>query len=276
MRLRAAALRRRLVLIAVSSFDRIGKRCWSELKRDSGANIASILREFVSREGLQELPLYAMGASSGGQMALTLPLKMSSIAGVYSQVRGVENPEKIFKLPKGKRYPPVAFVHMPRDEHNLAIISNNIDVLTADGIEVLEIRISPRPVTAEFLSERSPMIDLNMGTRIVDALYAVGIATPNGTLLEPPRPATSRWAPSVQPIVGNQSLKLDESHVGELLNLAWANHELVSDDAEAVFAWLQQDRVGAIGLEAARMLVEAGRSAYAVAQRRSKACSYLM
>ncbi|KAL4520632.1 hypothetical protein Ndes2526A_g05182 [Nannochloris sp. 'desiccata'] len=199
-RLRIAALHRRLALIGISSLDRVGKRCWAELRKDGGRNVANILR-------------------------------------VYAQVRGVEN--TVLQLPKGRMFPPTVFVHMPRDEDNAAIIRGNIETLKNTGTPVLELKIHPRPVTVEFLTERSPLIDETMAEGIVNALKKSGIVAENGSLTEPPRPATEKWAPLVQPVIGDLSLTLDESHVGELVNLAWAKHELVSDEAEAIMTWLQ-------------------------------------
>jgi hypothetical protein len=190
-----------------------------------------------------------MGASSGGQMALTLPRHMR-IAGVYAQVRGVEN--RVLKLPKGRLFPPTAFVHMPRDEVNAAVIRSNIATLKDAGTQVLEVQIHPRPVTIEFLTERSPLIDKKMAGDIIKALKQSGIVANNGSLIEPPRPVTERWAPLVQPVIGNLSLTLDESHIGELVNLAWAKHELVSDDAEAIITWLESGGKGLNGIEDAR------------------------
>jgi hypothetical protein len=247
-RLRIAALRRRLALVAVSSLDRVGKRCWAEIKTDGGANVAAILRTIIGREGLGDLPVYAMGASSGGQLALTLPQLMPEIRGVYAQVRGVDNAALV--LPNRRPYPPAAFVHMPRDAENAKVIQGNVKTLQKAKRPVLEVRIEPRPLSVEFFTERSPLIDARMAAGIVAAFHDAGVASDDGTLLEPPRPATPRWAPLVQPIVGNLSLKLDESHVGELVNLAWAKHELVSDEAEAVLTWLQNGGRG--GLEEAR------------------------
>ena len=155
-RLRIAALRRRLALIGISSLDRVDKRCWAELRKDGGKNVADILRDWIDRQGLRGVPLYTMGASSGGQMALTLPRHMR-VAGVYAQVRGVEN--TVLKLPKGRMFPPTVFVHMPRDQDNAAVIRGNIDTLKNSGTAVLELEIHPRPVTVEFLTERSPLID---------------------------------------------------------------------------------------------------------------------
>lgn len=244
MRLRAAVLGRKLALIAVSSLDRTGKRCWAEVKKDKGANVAAIVRYWMKRENLEDKPLYVMGASSGGQLALTLPVIMEEISGVYAQVRGVD--DSLFQSSKHKPYPPTAFVHMPRDQDNAKIISQNIKTLKKLGTPTLEIKIRPRPVTVSFLTERSPLIDTAAANAIIEALQEAGIATANGTLLEPPRPVTSVWAPIAQskPEVGNLSFVLDESHVGELVNVAWAKHELVSDGAEAVLWWLQNGGKG--------------------------------
>ena len=247
MRLRKAVLRRQLALIAISSLDRTGKRCWTELRKDGGRKVAGILREWIDRENLNQVHLYAMGASSGGQMALTLPRHMG-VRGVYSQVRGVET--HVLQLPNGRVYPPTAFVHMPRDAKNKAVITADIAALRAVRTPVLEVEIHPRPVTVEFLIERSPLIDRLIGERIIAALKQSKVLGEDGWLKEAPRPLTETWAPIVHKVVGNMSLKLDESHVGELVNLAWAKHELVSDEAEAVITWLQGDGKG--GLEEAR------------------------
>jgi hypothetical protein len=187
-------------------------------------------------------------------MALTLPRHMR-VAGVYAQVRGVDN--AVLKLPKGRMFPPTVFVHMPRDPDNAAVIRGNIDTLRKAGTPVLEIEIHPRPVTVEFLTERSPLIDTKMAKDIVTALKQSGIVAENGSLTEPPRPVTDRWAPLVQPVIDDLSLVLDESHVGELVNLAWAKHELVSDEAEAIMTWLEYQNVGGKdtlddGIDAAR------------------------
>lgn len=244
MRLRAAILRRRLAVIGISSLDRVDKRCWSEVKKDKGANVAAILRNWIKREGLEDLPLFVVGASSGGQLVLTLPSIMEEIEGVYAQVRGVD--DSVFELPNQRPFPSTAFVHMPRDEDNAVVIARNIKTLRSKGTPVLEVRISPRPVTVSFLTERSPLIDVPAAQVILEALKTAGVAADNGTLLQPPRPVTEVWASiaASKPEVGNLSFVLDESHVGELVNLAWAKHELVSDEAEAVIKWMQEGGEG--------------------------------
>lgn len=247
-RLRAAALRRRLALVAVSSLDRTGKRCWAEARKDGGTAVAAILRDWTAARGLGRLPLYAMGASSGGQMALALPKVAKEIKGVYAQVRGVA--DEALALPGGRRFPPTAFVHMPKDADNAAVIEGNIATLKAAGTMVLEVKIGARAVTAAWLAARSPLIDGPTAAAVVAALQGDGLLAGNGSVTEPPRPVTARWGAAVSAAAPGLDLTLDESHLGELLNLAWAKHELASDEAEAVLTWLQGGGRG--GLDAAR------------------------
>lgn len=174
---------------------------------------------------------------------------------VAVQVRGV-SPE-VLQLPDGRPYPPAAFVHMPRDAENMAVIKADIKALKDAGRPVAEVQIHPRPITVDYLTERSPLIDVPMAEGIIAVLLQTGVVEEDGTLVESPRPVTERWAPLMQGVVGDLSLVKDESHVGELLNLAWAKHELVSDQAEAVLAWLQSGGEGSVDAAAARVQQEA-------------------
>jgi hypothetical protein len=60
-----------------------------------------------------------------------------------------------------------------------------------------------------------------------------------GQLQVEPRSSASPWRRLVQPVVGNMSLAGDESHLSELLNVAYARHELVSDHLDAALSWLE-------------------------------------
>ena len=79
VRVRLAVLRRGHAIVAVSSRDRVSL-CWdlgyNPLASQDG-RIAEILAEVAEREGLQGLPVYAIGGSSGGAFALLLPHLMT-------------------------------------------------------------------------------------------------------------------------------------------------------------------------------------------------------
>ena len=77
VRLREAALGLGYAVLAVSSADRTGSRCWdTQLDAAQSADsraVAAILEEVAARERLAGLPVYALGASSGGAFVLGLP-----------------------------------------------------------------------------------------------------------------------------------------------------------------------------------------------------------
>ena len=68
-----------------------------------------------------------------------------------------------------------------------------------------------------------------------------------GFLKADPRSSASNWRALVQPVAGGLSLEADVSPLAELLNVAWARHEIVSDHTAASLAWLEaggKKRVG--------------------------------
>ena len=77
VRIRQEVLRQGFAIVAISSADRRGRRCWDvklEPKASmDGQHVAKILGTVRKREGLQQAPLYALGASSGGAFVLMLP-----------------------------------------------------------------------------------------------------------------------------------------------------------------------------------------------------------
>jgi hypothetical protein len=60
-----------------------------------------------------------------------------------------------------------------------------------------------------------------------------------GYLLKDPRSAASDWRKLVAPVAGKLSLEADVSPVAELLNVAWARHEISSAETAASLAWLE-------------------------------------
>lgn len=74
--IRRIALARGYAFVAISSLDR-DDRCWGTTMNvkasQDGQHVPKVLATVVKEEGLEGLPLYAAGASSGGAFALMLP-----------------------------------------------------------------------------------------------------------------------------------------------------------------------------------------------------------
>lgn len=241
---RRAMLARGYVVIGISSQDRVGKGCWFEVKTDRGASAAKVARAIIRQIGVKGLPVYAMGVSGGASMAMNLPQAMPEIVGVYAQVRALKPRE--YRLPNGRVYPPIVFMHMAtRDPENADMVEKSIDFLTARGTIAAEIRTEPQALTVEFLTARSHgEVDIEMAIKIVDTLKEHGYLDSENILVRNMRSVTKRWAPLLAPFIGNITLVLDKSSLGELINVAYARHEFVHDNVDAVMEWLESGGEG--------------------------------
>ncbi len=86
MRIRRAGLQHGLIVVAVTSADR-RSGCWDAKlnagESGDGTAVAAILGEVAGREGVTGMPVYALGASSGGAFVLMLPHLVQVKVGVW-------------------------------------------------------------------------------------------------------------------------------------------------------------------------------------------------
>merc|ERR1712113_294586 len=95
-------------------------------------------------------------------------------------------------------------------------------------IRTAEIRVQPARVTPALLA---PCLSNDVATEVVDALEKLGVL--HGGFLE--EDARARvWVRPVSSVISGKSddsLTPDESCIAEVLNVAWAKHEMVSQYA---------------------------------------------
>lgn len=60
-----------------------------------------------------------------------------------------------------------------------------------------------------------------------------------GYLLEDPREGAQHWQAALQPVLGPPGERLVGAHVAQLLNVAYAQHELTGWSTDAALAWLE-------------------------------------
>lgn len=98
--------------------------------------VPHVLHELLTQLGLQSLPVYALGASSGGAFALVLAQHFP-LAGVCSQVMalplhllqlGLEHHSSGGSSAPGAP-PPHMYVHMVRDVRTAALVHENVELL---------------------------------------------------------------------------------------------------------------------------------------------------
>ena len=244
------ALEAGFLVIAASSKDRAGTRCWSVKTPgqddDDGAAVRRAIHTIVERElPRQKLPLFAFGASSGGSFVQTLPLYAPEMVAVVAQIAPgltVISPEG-FRMPPSKT--PTAFSHMPRDASTAKKIRGAVKTLKQLHIATEEWEAHPLPVPDTFFAERIEAVQGDQSMALVQALRKGGIIDLNTEMLRTD-PRDGRWRhalrndPAASQVIAElgDSLVADESPIAEELNVAWATHELSAAHMPQILAWL--------------------------------------
>ncbi|PSC75811.1 hypothetical protein C2E20_1340 [Micractinium conductrix] len=233
------ALARGYAIIAIDAADATTRCFGVHTDRDA---VVAILRAWLAQQGLQSKPLYAVGVSAGAAFALKLPME-TPVHGVVSEVLGVLG-EGWYSENLGAAYPPTAYISMPRDAKTAERIAANLEELRGMGVPADAILVHPDRLTDDYLSNRSELISPELSAKVVAALLQIGLIDGAGTLLADPRYTKLTWRAQLAALVPEltstgDSLRADASHVSELLNRAYASHEIVSDHFTACLAWLE-------------------------------------
>ncbi|KAF8670514.1 hypothetical protein HU200_050534 [Digitaria exilis] len=229
------ALSRGYAVLAVSS----RAECWSLAgSGEDGSELTaveSIIKWWTTEKfpHLAGLPLVGIGASSGGYFlsALSARVKFSSVAvmiaeGVYGAMA---------EIPAG--YPPVLFVHMPKDAERAALVAENMGKLKAKHVDVREIQCVDFAVSAEFLAERVPGLTRPVADALVGVLRRKGFLDVKGFLKNDGRRTPWKKAAEEAKVLP-EGFHL-ERHVTEELNVAYAYHEFTSLKNTEIFEWFE-------------------------------------
>jgi len=135
---------------------------------------------------------------------------------------------------------PALFMHMSRDEHTTSSVARDLEKLRQQGIRASDIRVDPQPVTEEMLGR---CLSQEVAADVMAALRAGHHIDEKGMLLESSR--ERHWVPPVKEALAGRSddtLQPDESCLAELLNVAWAQHEIMSQHAEEMLDFCEEGK----------------------------------
>ncbi len=245
VRISKEALQAGWAVVAMSSADRSFSRCW-DFNTD-GPAVAGALAKFRQAHGLNELPLAAMGASSGGAFVLQLPQAVPGMAAVVSQIMAI--PPQMLISQDNQPFPPALFVHMARDTRTSALVDKCVRKLKQNGFKAASIEVPPLAITDDYFASRIAGLGGATSQRLRRVLDKASLLDGAGKLLDDPRRTPWRDAvraasglaeqlPGVAPGV-TDSLQADESAVAEELNVAWAAHEITADYMRQTLAWIE-------------------------------------
>jgi hypothetical protein len=223
----SAALRAQYLVVAVSSSD----VCWSHYTdiRPVELVIARLRRLHGSA-----LPLFGLGASSGGYFIGSLPLYSTSLsfAAICIQIMGL--PLHLLEREGHGQltaYPPSLWIHMAKDQDTARAVDLATKALRRRGRTTRKISVPELPITEEFFADRTgcPTGD---SESIWAAFLADGVINSSGFLVEDPR--QSAWRESIlrSPKLSHyrsSALAADQSAISEEMNVAYALHEITSD-----------------------------------------------
>jgi hypothetical protein len=226
--------------IAMSSADRHSSRCW-DFETD-GPRVVHALAEFRKEHRLNHLPLAALGVSSGGAFVLLLA-KMVPLHAVVSQIMAV--PPSYLVGFGGAPFPPTLFIHMPRDRRTAVGVRRCVRWLNQTGVRAANISVPPLQIHPGFFC-RIPGIDEPLSHRLRRSLAPM--LRDDDLLRENPRVGGWRdlvradrevvsQLPGSRPGVAD-SLEPDVSPLSEVLNLAWAEHEITGDYMRDTMMWI--------------------------------------
>lgn len=232
-RIAQMSLWRGLNVVAVSSTNR-DRKCWhTNPETGEGEDydrVRTALHEANRRNAyFPNLPLYAVGGSSGGFFASSLPLHFP-IAGVYSVISTSISVLWVDKDKSKRSFPPHAFTHMgTRDRRTASRVKEAMRILKTLEVATVDFNVEPRPVTEQYLRDAVPLWNVSTISEVVAALRRTGYINGSYFLVSDPR--KSRWREAVEHLKEKlgDSLIADQSALSEELNRAWASHETTSD-----------------------------------------------
>ncbi|XP_078177323.1 secretion-regulating guanine nucleotide exchange factor [Carex rostrata] len=225
------ALERNMAVLTISSLG----ECWTYGREME--NVEWIIQNWIQSNKLENLPKFAIGASSGGYFvsALATKVEFSSICimiaeGVFEEI----------DIPKN--YPPTLFVHMVKDKIRASKIRSNMAELMEKKIEVKEIRCEEFPPDAGFLAKRVLGLETELTVKLIEVLREKGFLDQKGYLKKDGR--NIKWKEAlVEKKLIDEKFELFR-HINEELNLAFAYHEYTSLKNDEIFEWFESHMKG--------------------------------
>ncbi|MBF0410068.1 MAG: carbohydrate-binding protein [Candidatus Riflebacteria bacterium] len=220
---------------------------WTHAKGDD-KQIAAIVSKFLNEHNLENDPLYVMGASSGGGMAINLPELFQNtepklkVSGIVCEVATNQSPMDEDGIPSARNFPPVVYVVMERDTESRKEATVHVKELKKNNIPAAVVLSPIRQITPAYYSNRMATVNPTLSEKIVDALKNSGILDQNGYLKSDPH-ASSEWMAQVKKVVPNTKefsmSPFSKSQIAQATGVAYARHEHVSDYTTAAIKYFE-------------------------------------
>lgn len=223
-----------------------GQYCWG---KDDFPTLPKIIGDFLQQNKLDKKPVYLMGASSGGSVALKLqgalegakmPFKFSGVLALVST-----NLEVGAFAPRQKHHPPIAWVSMSYP-NEIKKAKTNVAEYKKYGPAATVIA-GVKPVTPTYFADRHPQITPAQSADIVAGLKSIKLLGPDGIFLVDLKDKKQKgWPPKLyaavpwlkkSPVYALGPVK--KSAIQQAMLVAQAGHEHVCDYLTASLMWFE-------------------------------------
>jgi hypothetical protein len=179
---------------------------------------------------VNQLPVYIFGVSSGGVVAAALA-EEAKVAGAVLQI------SYLHQISISSSLSPILFHHMKKDFRMSMSVRESTAELKAANVPTKALLIEPKPLLDTFAFYN--VLQPSQRVSFINGLQAKGLVNKEGYLLEDPRHMHREWhavasatMPDVVPTI--DALVADESPISEVMNIAFASHEISGEGIDEV------------------------------------------
>lgn len=232
-------LNRQFAVLALSSFNRVHK-CWGGVDISRSIRAIQYLYDNVLG-GDYSTPLHLLGGSSGGNFVGILSQNPThpKVSSLCIQISSMH-------VGDSKKLPPTMFVIMPKDQFTM----RHVEDINKHISQTSVFRAEEKAITPTFFFDHSyGNITENISGDIQKALLKAGMLH-KSTLKLNEDPRESSWREVLQTALPQyipqfDSLIADRSAISELLNMAWAMHEITDEFTKEMFDFFLSHQIQA-------------------------------
>ncbi|CAM9219610.1 unnamed protein product, partial [Ectocarpus fasciculatus] len=230
------ALTRGYFVVAVSSAGQDHGGCW-DVKVDAKKvmRVLSLIKK--KHSNLRTAPIFALGASSGGHMVAALGSRLHDIGGLCIQIMA---PDISFQMNQ-QLFPPSQWIYMQKDSRTQQDVADTVSALRRSGAVVDSVLAKQLAITESFFSDRIEEVTVDISRAIYQALKENSAFTDLGYLRADPRHSNWRsWLADIKDDLKPDGLIADKSPIAEVLNVAYALHEITSEHMDSTLNFFEK------------------------------------
>jgi len=246
-------INRNYVAVAITSKNKQTK-CWGD---EDVSRVAGVVEHIYRalNSNTEEIPLYVLGASSGGYFTFTFTFDGFKeygikVAGIVCQIATITSDaitrDEFQKMKVSPiRPPPTIFNAMFRDAYTAMLNERAMRVYRTLQIPCIEYVAYPKALKDDYFVKHGDLTPTK-SAHLVRVLKKTGILNEFNEVIHNPRGGKSHWRKMARYIISSEvdKLEADKSPVSQAMNIAYSEHEITSEYMTENLNWLEEVKMG--------------------------------